>query len=168
MTGAENITRQNEKLHVGIDAVAELRDRLGELSAQQVHEELDRALAFFRHEVAPHARAEERVFYPEVSRVLGVELGERMVGEHRYIGEVVNEVTELRHCVAVEGAVPIDLHLALSNLVDMVTAHLRLEHEVLQRMLDGRLSDSEIYYLYERMEKAEFDAVVELSAPAST
>jgi len=127
---------------------------------------LDTALAFFRHEVAPHARAEERVFYPEVSRVLGIELGERMVGEHRYIGSLVGDVTELRHRIAVDGMVPTELYGALSNLIDMVRAHLRLEAEVLQRMGEGKLSESELYFLYERMENAEFDAVSGLSSPS--
>jgi len=167
MTGAENLNRQNEKLHAGVDSVVTLRDHLGELSPEQTRDALDRVLAFFRHEVAPHARAEERVFYPEVSRALGIELGERMVGEHHYISELVRDVTEMRHRVATERRVPVDLHGALTNLIEVVNAHLRLEEEVLGRMSDGKLSDAELYFLYERMEEAEFDAIVELSAPAS-
>ena len=168
MTGAQNLKRRNGKLHSGIDSVAALRDNLGELSPEQMRDALDRALAFFRHEVAPHARAEERVFYPEVSRALGIELGERMLGEHHYISDLVRDITEMRHRVATERRVPIDLHGALTNLIEVVNAHLRLEAEVMARMSDGKLSDAELYFLYERMEKAEFDAIVELSAPAST
>jgi iron-sulfur cluster repair protein YtfE (RIC family) len=165
MTGTENIKRRNEKLRAGIEAAATLRDQLGELSPEQVCQGLDRVLAFCRHEVAPHARAEERVFYPEVSAVLGIELGERMVGEHRYIGELVNDVTEIRHRVAAEGSVPTELYGALTNLVELVRAHLRLEEEVLERMGDGKLSESDLYFLYERIEEAEFDAITDLSAP---
>jgi iron-sulfur cluster repair protein YtfE (RIC family) len=164
MTGAENVRRRNEKLDVGVESVTALRDQLADLSPDQVRERLDEALAFFRHEVAPHARAEERVFYREVSRVLGVELGERMVGEHRYIGSLVDDVSEIRHRIVIEGAVRADLYSALTALIDIVRAHLRLEDEVLQRMA-GKLSESEIYFLYERMESAEYEAITELSVP---
>ncbi len=167
MTGTENIKRQNDKLHAGIDAVAVLRDELGNVSPELVRERLDKALAFFRHDVGPHARAEERVFYPEVSKVLGVDLGERMVGEHRLISTLVSGVTELRHRIAVEGVIPVELYSALGALVDMVESHLRLEEEVLVRMAQ-KLSDSDAYFLYERMEEAEFDAVVALSAPPAS
>jgi iron-sulfur cluster repair protein YtfE (RIC family) len=168
MTGTENIRQQNDRLRAGIASVAALRDQLGDLSPEQARDRLDQALAFFRHEVAPHARAEERVFYPEVSRVLGVDLGERMVGEHRYISELVADVTELRHSVAAEGTVPPELYGALRALVDVVEAHLRLEEEVLDQLRQRAVSDADMYFLYERMEEAEFDAVVELSAPRPT
>ncbi|MBV8195907.1 MAG: hypothetical protein JOY80_10310 [Candidatus Dormibacteraeota bacterium] len=68
--------------------------------------------------------------------------------------------------IAVEAAVPTDLYGALGNLIEVVRAHLRLEEEALQRMVEGKLSEAEIYDLYERMETAEFDAIIELSAPA--
>lgn len=165
MSGMENLKHQNDKLRAGLASVTALRDQLGDLSPELVREGLDQALAFFRHEVGPHARAEERVFYPEVARVLGIDLGERMVGEHRHIDGLVKNVTELRHRVAVEGVVPTELSGELGATVEFVEAHLRLEEEVLQRMLERKVGDAEVYFLHERMEKAELEAVVELSAP---
>ena len=164
MTGAENIARQNQKLHAGIDNVADLRDSLAVLSVDRIVDRLDVALAFLRHEVGPHARAEEQVFYPEVSRVLGVELGERMVGEHRYIGTLVDEVTDIRHRLSVGEPARSDLYAALAALVEGVRAHLHLEEEVLARLADGTLTDAQLYDLYERLEMAEFDAAVRLSS----
>ncbi|MBV9101840.1 MAG: hemerythrin domain-containing protein [Candidatus Dormibacteraeota bacterium] len=167
IAATESIRRQNDRLHAGIDAVGAFRDRLPEMQPQQVRKELDDALVFLRHEVAPHAGAEERVFYREVARVLGVELGERMAGEHRYIDGLVQDLTELRHRVTAERAVPPELSGVLGRLVDIVKAHLRLEEEVLQR-LSERLTDSEICFLYERMERAEFEAAVTSEGSAET
>jgi hemerythrin-like domain-containing protein len=168
MTGIANLKRPNDRLHAGIASVATLRDQLENLSPDLVRERLDQTLAFFRHEVGPHARAEERVFYPEVARLLGVDLGERLVGEHRYIDGLVRDVTEFRHRIAAEAAVPTELYGTLGALVDMVEAHLRLEDEALQRMRERNLSDSDAYFLYGRMEESAFDAVVELSAPRTS
>lgn len=167
VAGSETLQRRNEKLHAGIDAVTELRDRLGTLSPGEVHERLDQALAFFRHEIAPHARAEERVFYPEISTVLGIDLFERMVGDHRRISGLVADLTELRHAIATSGVVPDHLRRALTSLSDAVNAHLRLEEEALRR-LERALRAPDLYCLYDRMEQAEFEAVLELSAPHAT
>lgn len=167
MPGSETLKRRNEKLHAGIDSVTAVRDELSQLSPDQVHGRLDRALAFFRHEVAPHARAEERVFYPEVSTVLGIDLFERMVGEHRYISSLVENITDIRHRIAVTGIVPADLFGALTSLSEAVNAHLRLEEEALRRVAH-HVSEAEAYFLYERMERAEFEAVLELSAPRAS
>jgi iron-sulfur cluster repair protein YtfE (RIC family) len=165
MTANQYFNRQNEKLHSGIAEVARLRDQLGQLTPERVREGLDHALAFFRHEVGPHARAEERVFYPAVARILDVDLGSRLVGEHRYIDSLVSDVTEIRHRIATDGMVPTDLHGALTALVDTVESHLRLEEEVLRRMLARNLGDREAYLLSESMVQAEATAAAEMSAP---
>jgi hypothetical protein len=82
MAGVDDLKHQHDALHAGVAAVAMLRDQLSGLDSELAREGLDQALAFFRHEVAPHARAEEKVLYPEVARLLGVQLGEKLVSEH--------------------------------------------------------------------------------------
>ena len=165
MSGVDDFKRQNDELRSGLNDVVALRDDLGSLPVDEVRQRLDTVLAFFRHEVGPHARAEERVFYPMVADMLGVDLGMRMVGEHRYISELVDDVTEARHHVISERVIPQSLYGRLGLLAEVAKGHLLLEEEVLGRMIDRGLTEGQLYALQERMAEATSVAAKELSRP---
>ena len=145
-----------------MEAIGALRDRVGQMERADVLAGIDRALGFLRHDVAPHARAEELVLYPEVARVLNVHLSQTLVREHREVERLVTVLDAERAVVAGGADVPPSLHATLTSVVGVLRSHLRQEEEVLLTLLDEHLSDEEAYDLYERMEEATFDAVVAL------
>lgn len=157
MTGVENLQRLDQKLRTGLGSATWLRGRLHVLSPAAVEDGLDQVLTYLEREVAPRARAEETAFYPEVARWLGVDLTERMVSEHRSVDTLVARLRDVKRRIAETGSVPPELYSDLTALIDLVTAHLRVEGEALQGMVDAGLSDAEAYRLYEEMEIAEFE-----------
>lgn len=157
MTGVENLHRLNDKLTRGLSLARHARAGLRTLPPSEVDRELEQVLAFVRRDVLPRARAEERVFYPEVARVLGVDLGERMLTEHHDINRLVRALTDHQTTVSTTGAVPDALYRDLSALVDLITAHVRLEGEAIQAMVDRGFRDADANALYEQMEIAAFD-----------
>jgi iron-sulfur cluster repair protein YtfE (RIC family) len=157
MSGVDNLRRLDEKLRTGLSSATRLRSRLGVLHPATVADELDQVLTFLQREVAPRARAEEAVFYPEVARMLGVDLSARMLAEHRDINRLLEGLRELRRETVAGSAIPAELYRELSALIDLVRAHLRLEDEALQGMIDAGLADADAYVLYERMEIASFE-----------
>lgn len=157
MTGIENLRRVDQRLRAGLSSVTWLRSRLHVLPPSALEDGLVQVLGYLEREVVPWAHAEEAAFYPTVARVLGVDLRDRMVAEHRDIDRLVASLRQLRERMAVTGAVPEQLYGRLTALNDLVTAHLRLEGEVLQAMIDAGLSDADAYDLYERIEIAEFE-----------
>lgn len=164
MTGVENLRRLDAKLRIGLSSVTWLRNRLHVLRPSALEDGLSHVLTYLEHDVAPWACAEETVLYPEVARLLGVDLSDRMVAEHRDIDRLVAGLRDLRQRMATTRAVPDELYGELTALVDLVTAHLRLEAEALQGLVDAGLTDADAYALYERMEIAEFEERAQDSA----
>lgn len=159
MTGIGNLRRLNDKLLGGLTLATDLRARLSTLPATEVETRLDAVLTFLRCEVVPRARAEERVFYPEVARVIGVDLGERMLAEHHDVERLLFTLEGAQEAVSATGEVPDELYRDLGALVDLVRAHLRLESEAIDAMVDAGFTDTAADLLYEEMELASFDAV---------
>lgn len=160
MTAADNLRHEHDHLHAGLDRLADLVGSLGELPPAAVQAGVERTLGFFRTEVGPHARAEERVLYPEIARLLNVHLSSGLIREHHQIEQLVGELEQnarrLRQGVRV---VP-GLHAQLAGLHRTAETHLLHEEQLILTLLDEHLTEAEGYSLFERMELATFDAVV--------
>lgn len=154
------LRHQHDRLHAGVAMMVALRDDLGTVSRAEAGRRLDEVLRFLRHEVAPHARAEEEVLYPEVARLLNIHVTAMLVRDHRQIARLVEDISVSREALRGAGSTPAELPGLLTALADLMDDHLREEEEVLLPALDSELSAAETYALYERMETAVFNSLV--------
>jgi hemerythrin-like domain-containing protein len=158
MGGTKNLKHQHDGLHTGVAAMAAIRDRFEELDRDTQRAAIGRTLEFLRHEVEPHARAEESVLYPEVGRLLNFHLSGMLVHQHRRIDQLVADLSEAHSALAARGDVASNAADTLWALITLMRSHLLQEEEVLLTMLDQHLSSAEADALYERMEEATRDA----------
>ncbi len=154
MGGVEELKRQHDKIHVGVAAMAAVRDRFEELDRDMIYAAIGRILEFFRDDVSPHARAEESVLYPEVARLLNLHLSNLLVHGHREKDRLVADLVGAQSALAAGSEVPSKVRDTLTALINLMRSHLRQEDEVLLTMLAEHLSSTEADALFERMEQA--------------
>jgi hemerythrin-like domain-containing protein len=163
MHGVANLKRQHDNLHMGVTAMAVTRARFAELDRDTMADAIAEILEFFRNDVAPHARAEESVLYPEVARLLNVHLSDMLVHEHRKMDRLVADLIEAHGALAMGSEAPSNVAAVFDALVSLMRSHLRQEEEVLLTMLEEHLTAAEADDLYGRMRQATSQAIAAAS-----
>lgn len=113
--------------------------------AGQRRELVERLVAFLDGTLIPHAQAEERVLYPEWSRLVGYEdAAAAMVIDHEAI------VERIRRLEQVDVTDTDQLLELLYGLHALITVHFRKEEELQLPVFDARPAD-EVAQMIERM-----------------
>ena len=126
--------------------------------ADEVRDGLEEAYLFLEHKLIPHARAEDRVLYPVIARMLGSDramLG--MTRDHVEVGTLSNELGILRVELVDDEEPPTEtkqeIQRVLYGLYTLIKHHFAKEEELYLPLLDGNLSEEETMKLFQEMER---------------
>jgi hemerythrin-like domain-containing protein len=154
-------TRKLRDEHAGllpdIEMLRRLADDLDTMSPADLRAGLENAYLFLENHLIPHARAEDRILYPEVARLLGGDRAtETMTRDHVEVGTLANELGVLRVELVESDAPTRDLlneaRRVLYGLFALLKVHFAKEEEVYLPMIDRSLSEAQFNELYEAME----------------
>ncbi|HET7857331.1 MAG TPA: hemerythrin domain-containing protein [Gaiellaceae bacterium] len=124
-----------EEHRVLLERVAELKRGAAQIPRLVPAERtvlIEKLVGFLRHELLPHAQAEEHVFYPEVAKLVGAsEVILPMLHDHRAIRERVVELE------ASDPRDPDRLQELLYGLAALISVHFEKEEELLA-LLDAQ------------------------------
>ncbi len=121
-----------------------------ELPGPSAFELIDDAWRFLDGHLLAHARAEEQVLYPALTRALGgtTEAVRLLVADHVVIARLVDELGALRHRIAGQAVVDEharrELRRVLLGLHAVIEAHFAKEEEVVLPTLEARLAPRDI------------------------
>jgi iron-sulfur cluster repair protein YtfE (RIC family) len=146
-----------------IESLKQLAHDVVTAPADELRDGLEEAYLFLEHKLIPHARAEDRILYPAIAKVLGSGRAmEGMTREHVEVGTLSNELgilrvelvddeepaTELKH----------EIQRVLYGLYTLLKYHIAKEEELYLPLLDGNLSEEETTKLFEEMERVSRDS----------
>ncbi len=157
----EPLHEEHQELLPHIHALRTVADSAGDVSAESLRQEVDRAYAFLVHQLIPHATAEDKALYPEIGRLMGAARATAtMQRDHVAIHELTKELGELRHSLTGE---PGDADLkairrVLYGLYAVVGTHFAKEEEIYLPVLEAGLTAQEASGLFERLEAAAGEA----------
>jgi iron-sulfur cluster repair protein YtfE (RIC family) len=123
-----------------------------------IHERLAHTIEFFRHQLVPHAHAEEQVLYPAVEEAMHAPGAARtMTRDHVAVVRMVAELEALRDELEEP---PTDqqrdrLTELLFSLHAVIALHFAKEEEIYLPVLDASLDPVGAARLFARMEDAE-------------
>ena len=169
MPATEPIRIEHALLRPRIEELRTTADVVDGLTPHDVRNAVDRAHELLVHHVLPHAKAEDRVLYPEVERLMGAPgATAAMTHDHRAIGHLAVELEGIREGLArrtvLEAGQVRDLRRVLYGLHALLLAHLAKEEDLYLPLLDGRLTSAMADALFEAMHHAELDAKAEAEA----
>jgi iron-sulfur cluster repair protein YtfE (RIC family) len=133
------IRSEHRELISGVADLGRLAQRLSGGDVDQLAGEIQTAIEFLKHELLPHAQAEERLIYPKVERVLRAEGGATgtMEYDHRRIERLARDLDG----VATAGHSN-EARLLLQQLATTVQLHFDKEEELYLPLL-SRLGPEE-------------------------
>lgn len=146
-----------------IEKLRIVADEIDTAPPDELRDALEGAYLFLENHLIPHARAEDRVLYPAVARVLGSEHAtETMTRDHVEVGTLANELGVLR-VELVDDEEPTrnvrsEARRVLYGLYALVKAHFAKEEEIYLPLLDRTMTAAEFERLYEAMEAVSRDS----------
>lgn len=158
LTATEPLRAEHRQLLPEIERLRATADDVATTPSDSTITQLDALLGFLRNQLIPHARAEEKVLYPEIARCLGsAQATATMSADHEEVMRLVTELGELRD--AVEGGLADRVHaIALRRVLYALNAilklHFRKEEDLYLPILDAALSSDEAAALFRRMEQS--------------
>jgi iron-sulfur cluster repair protein YtfE (RIC family) len=158
LTATEPLRAEHRELLPEIERLRATADDLATVPSQSTIGQLDALLGFLRNQLIPHARAEEKVLYPEIGRCLGSPRATAtMSADHEDVMRLVTELSELRdgvHGGRSDRAHAIALRRVLYGMYAILKLHFAKEEDLYLPLLDGTLSSDEAAALFRRMELA--------------
>lgn len=158
LTVTEPLRAEHRELLPEIERLRATADDLATVPSQSTIGQLDALIGFLRTQLIPHARAEEKVLYPDIARHLGsARATATMNADHEEVVRLVTELSELRdgvHGGSANRAHAIALRRVLYGLYAILKLHLAKEEDLYLPILDAALSSDEAAALFRRMEHA--------------
>jgi iron-sulfur cluster repair protein YtfE (RIC family) len=139
-----------------IEKLRRLADELETAPPDDLRVGLEDAYLFLENHLIPHARAEDRILYPEVARLLGSPRAtDTMTRDHVEVGTLANELGVLRVELVEEDEptheVRNEARRVLYGLYALLKVHFAKEEELYLPVLDRNLTEDEFNRLYESM-----------------
>lgn len=158
LTATEPLRAEHRQLLPEIERLRATADDLATVPSDSTIGQLDALMAFLRNHLIPHARAEEKVLYPEVARCLGsASATATMSADHEEVIRLVTELGELRDGVQggrADRLHAIGLRRVLYGLYAILKLHFAKEEDLYLPILDAALSPDEAMTLFRRMEQS--------------
>jgi iron-sulfur cluster repair protein YtfE (RIC family) len=159
----EPLRSEHRDLVPKLDALRVLGATLDSWEPGRTDVVLAEVISMLRHDLLPHARAEEAVLYPAVEQAMGAPGAmATMVADHREIARRVEALAGT--AAAIEGKVPRpdqleDLRAQLLGLWAILLLHLEKEEDILLPVLDEHLSADEARALFDALAAHEHSAL---------
>ncbi len=154
----EPLREEHKELLPQIEALRAVADSIGEQSPELLATDIGGVYHFLRHDLIPHAEAEDRVMYPTVGRVMGApQATATMSRDHVEVGRLTEELESLRWQLRAGGLTPSvarDLRRVLYGLYSLVRTHFAKEEEIYLPLLDAHLTPDEARQMFHAMEEA--------------
>ena len=124
----------------------------------EVAKDVEESFLFINWELIPHAKAEERVLYPAMEKVLGKPTAtEMMVMDHQEILQLADELGALRPAMLTDELTHEErkhFRRLFYSLYALIKLHFRKEEEIVIPLLDRYLSEDEASKLAAAMKDA--------------
>ena len=145
-----------------IERLRIVADAIGLAPDKSVRQGVEEVYTFLIYQLTPHARAEERVLYPTVGRLLGAPaVTATMSRDHREIEQLTQELEALRPQLtgaSVGEAEVLALRRILYGLYALVAVHFAKEEDIYLPLLDSRLTAHEAQQMFVEMERTAQEA----------
>jgi hemerythrin-like domain-containing protein len=152
---------EHKELLPHVEQLKVVADSIGSTGNEAIHQGIRKVEEFLLHHLIPHAKAEDRILYPEVERVLGVEKATAtMSRDHEEVGKLTEELTALKGKLAKKSVTEIQtkqLRRILYGLYALVQLHFNKEEEIYLPLLDARLNQKEGQALFASMDAVAAD-----------
>lgn len=163
------LREEHKELFPHIEKLKETADSVGESSSENLGLAIDEAYTFLRHDLIPHAKAEEEALYPVVERVIGGQQATAtMSRDHVEVARLTRELGHQRSQLASASGGFVqakELRRILYGLYVLVKVHFAKEEEIYLPLMEAKLSRDEAHDLFEAMEKAANSARLDQAAP---
>ena len=154
---------EHKELIPHIEQLRTVADAVGSVPVELLRQSLDEVYEFLAHHLLVHARAEERVLYPTVGRLMGAtEATATMSRDHAGISQLIDQLAALRSQLPSSTVNEKDVRRILYGLYAVVKLHFAKEEEIYLPILDSRLTTEEARTLFESLEQAAAEARREL------
>lgn len=153
----QKLRNEHAELLPKIENLKTVADDVASAPVDELRDAVEEVYLFLENQLIPHARAEDRVMYPAVCRVLGSPRAtEGMTRDHVEVGTLANELGVLRVELVDEEEPPEQLRKEIQRVLyglhALIKVHFAKEEEIYLPALDRNLSDAEFEKLYEDME----------------
>lgn len=147
---------EHRELFPEIDRILETADAVGQVTLEELREDVGAVCEFLYEVFIPYIVSEDRALYPVVERAMGAEATATMRRGQLQIAHMAGELQELRECL--HDPVVIDcqergLRRVLYGLYTLLRLHLEVEEDVFLPVLEARLSPGEADLLVADMEE---------------
>jgi iron-sulfur cluster repair protein YtfE (RIC family) len=151
------LREDHAELLPSIERLRALADDIGRCPTDELRDGLEDAYLFLENRLIPHARAEDRVLYPAVARILGSDRAtESMTRDHVEVGTLANELGVLRVELVDDDNPPEEFlreaRRVLYGLYALLKVHFAKEEELYLPLLDRSLTDEEADRLFGAMD----------------
>ena len=155
MATLQSLREEHRDLLPHIERLRDLADHAGDLESGELARRIAEAHDFLTGHLLRHARAEERVLYPEVGRVLGAaQATATMSRDHVEVERLTGELGELRDLPAYTAGHRRTLQRVLYGLYALAGVHFAKEEEVYLPLLEDRLSQEDADGMIAAMHRA--------------
>lgn len=155
----EPLRDEHKELSAKIELLRIAAEAVGAATVPTLQLDIAKIDDFLRHEVLPHAFAEEEVLYITVGKILGPpQATATMSCDHVAISGLAAQLRQLRSGLtggALDAATSNDLRRVLYGLYALLKGHLAKEEEVYFPLLDAHLGAHEMHQLLHKMTEAE-------------
>jgi hemerythrin-like domain-containing protein len=158
MTTMQPLRDEHDELLPHIEAIRDVADTVGSVSAEELRERINDVLAFLREHLIPHAKAEEAVLYPEVELAMAAPRATAtMSRDHVEVAALTAELGEIAR--RLDGAdasstESTDARRVLYGLYALVKLHFTEEEEIYVPVLEEALDVEGAREMFERLEAA--------------
>ncbi len=161
------LREEHQQLRPRLEVLKRAADAIGQAPAGQLAEFLDPAIAFLQGRLLPHARAEDEILYPVVTRLLGSRhLVEAMRHDHREMARLAGDLVTIRGRLWREDPRDLDaLSGILHSLYTLVLLHCAKEEDLLTPVLEEGLLQQDAAALFAEMDAAVEQARLALPVP---
>ena len=150
MIATQPLRDEHHELLPHIEFIKETADKAGISPHEELKKSLDEVYEFLTKHLLIHAKAEEKVLYPIIGKLMGAaDATKTMSRDHIEIERLIEELNHIRQSEDLK-----ELRRVLYGLYALIKVHFAKEEEIYLPLIDNKLTPQEGETLYKNMEKA--------------